>query len=110
MLRELVLGLAVVLAQLCHISIKTWGDQLSSVKTVRRAIITNPNQALKDYCARPGDFEVYFRTDGKWLPACTFGPEYRHRGRRYWRLIVSSKYEILGSRSRTISLEWKLLR
>jgi len=111
MLRELLIGLALLQTLMCHSYITAWEQSISAARQLRLDILRQPNQTYRSYCqSPPQNIKLEFKVGGTWQSICQSGPEYRHRGRRYWRLIVSVKYEILGLTQRQIALEFKLFR
>lgn len=78
---------------------------------MRLIILHQPSQAYRSYCqSPPTNIRIEFRMDETWQEICQIEGEYRHRGRRYWRLIVFGKYEILGLTPRQLELQFQLFR
>jgi hypothetical protein len=110
-MRELLLGLSLIQAWICHENALKNYKILAEAVHLRRLILASPKRARNIYCqARPDPITVDWHRDGRWYSICHADSPYPHASRRYWRLIVSIKYEILGIIRRDLYLEFKLFR
>lgn len=111
MLRELLLVLALLQAKVCHKSIISWQQSLGQARSLRQTLLRHPSTAYQTLCQSPSDsIRIKIRVHGNWQSICQVESSYRQGGRRYWRLIVSVKYEILGLSQRQVAFEYKLFR
>ena len=105
-----------LLLSISQINILLWHinrdhKRMLEMHQLHRRVLIDGRRAMQQYCSHPNrTLEVHIRSGYEWEDACRSESLIHYRGPRYWRLLVSNKYEILGLLEASNGFTWTFYR